>query len=133
VIYLDTSALVKLVFEEKESSALTDWIAERAEEPKVSSDVSIVELLRTCQRIDKSSVITATLLLEGIDLLPVQRSIIERAASVGPNELRSLDAIHLASALTIKTHLTAFVAYDTRLCAAALEAGMTVQSPNDQY
>ena len=129
MIYLDTSALVKLVFEEDESSALAQWVAERVEVPKISSDVSIVELLRTCRRIDEVAVGTANLLLGGIDLLPVDRAVIEQAAIVTPNELRNLDAIHLASALSIKAHLSAFVAYDSRLCSAALQAGMTVESP----
>jgi predicted nucleic acid-binding protein len=65
----------------------------------------------------------------GIDLLPVDRAVIEQAATVTPNELRSPDAIHLASALSIKAHLTAFIAYDSRLCSAALQAGMTVELP----
>ena len=129
MIYLDTSALLKLVFEEDESSALAEWIAERVETPKISSDVSITERLRTCRRIDEAAVGTANLLLSGIDLLPVDRSVIEQATTVTPNELRSLDAIHLASALSVKAHLIAFVAYDSRLCSAALQAGMMVESP----
>ena len=129
MIYLDTSALLQLVFEEDESSALAEWIAERVETPKISSDVSITELLRTCRRIDEAAVGTANLLLSGIDLLPVDRSVIEQATTVTPNELRSLDAIHLASALSVKAHLIAFVAYDSRLCSAALQAGMMVESP----
>lgn len=129
MIYLDTSALVKLVFEEDESAALAEWVAERVEVPKISSDVSIVELLRTCRRIDEAAVGAASLLFGGIDLLPVDRSVIDQAATVTPNELRSLDAIHLASALSVKAHLTAFVAYDSRLCSAALQAGLKVESP----
>jgi len=129
MIYVDTSPLVKLVFEEDESSALAQWVAERVEVPKISSDVSMVEPLRTCRRIDEAAVGTANLLLGGIDLLPVDRAVIEQAATVTPNELRSPDAIHLASALSIKAHLTASIAYDSRLCSAALQAGMTVESP----
>jgi predicted nucleic acid-binding protein len=130
VIYLDTSALVKLIFEEDESMALAKWIADRSEVPKISSDLSIVELLRTCCRVDEGATDTALRLLAGLDLLPLDRLIIDRAANVGPTELRSLDAIHLASALSIKDHLTSFVAYDHRLCAAALSAGITVESPD---
>ncbi|MGO9558986.1 MAG: type II toxin-antitoxin system VapC family toxin [Acidimicrobiales bacterium] len=129
MIYLDTSALVKLVFEEDESAALAEWITERVELPKISSELSTIELLRTCRRIDEGSVVAAVSLLAGIDLLAIDRSIVEQAAMVTPNELRSLDAIHLASALSVKAHLTAFVVYDNRLRSAALQAGIGVESP----
>jgi predicted nucleic acid-binding protein len=129
VIYCDTSALVKLVFEETESSALVEWLAVRQDVPKVSSDLSIVELLRTCRRVDDASVDGANQLLGGIDLIPMDRAIVERAASLGPSELRSLDAIHLASALSVKTNLTALIAYDIRLCSAAMQEGIEVVSP----
>jgi len=129
VIYFDTSALVKLVFEEAESTALAEWLSVRAEVPKISSDLSTVELLRTCRRIDEDAIEDATLLLGGIDLLPMDRGIVEKAATLVPDELRSLDAIHLASALSVKDDLTALVAYDGRLCSAAAEAGIEVVSP----
>jgi predicted nucleic acid-binding protein len=129
VIYFDTSALVKLVFDETESAALAEWLTLRADVPKVSSDLSTIELLRTCRRVDEGAVEGAVLLLGGIDLLPIDRAIVEKAATLLPTELRSLDAIHLASALSVKTNLTALVAYDVRLCAAAAEAGIEVVSP----
>lgn len=129
MIYLDTSALVKLVFEEDESAALAEWITQRAELPKISSELSTIELLRTCRRIDEGAIGSATSLLAGLDLLAIDRSIVEQASTVTPNELRSLDSIHLASALSVNAHLTAFVAYDSRLCSAALHAGIRVESP----
>lgn len=129
MIYFDTSALVKLVFDETESAALAEWLTVRADIPKVSSDLSIVELLRTCRRVDEGAVEGANLLLGGIDFLPMDRVIVEKAATLIPSELRSLDAIHLASALSVKANLTAFVAYDVRLCSAAAEAGIEVMSP----
>lgn len=82
MIYFDTSALVKLVFEEAESSALAAWLTERADVRKISSDLSMVELLRTCRRIDEEAVRDAALLLGGIDLLTIDRPIVERAATV---------------------------------------------------
>jgi predicted nucleic acid-binding protein len=128
VIYFDTSALVKLVFEETESAALAKWLSVREDVPKISSDLSTVELLRTCRRVDDAAVEAANLLLGGIDLLPMDRAIVEKAASLVPPELRSLDAIHLAIALSVKANLTALVAYDVRLCSAAAEAGIEVVS-----
>jgi predicted nucleic acid-binding protein len=68
-------------------------------------------------------------LLGGIDLLPVSRAIVEQAAALVPTDLRSLDAIHLASALSVKADLTALIAYDSRLCSAATESGIEVLSP----
>ncbi len=129
MIYFDTSALVKLVFDEAESAALVEWLTLRADVPKVSSDLSTIELLRTCRRVDEGAVEGANLLLGGIDLLPMDRAIVEKAASLVPTELRSLDAIHLASALSVKASLTALVAYDVRLCSAAADAGIEVVSP----
>jgi len=129
VIYFDTSALAKLVFDETESAALAEWLTVRAGVPKVSSDLSTIELLRTCRRVDEGAVEGAVLLLGGIDLLPMDRAIVEKAATLVPTELRSLDAIHLASALSVKANLTALVAYDVRLCSAAAEAGIEVVSP----
>jgi predicted nucleic acid-binding protein len=129
VIYFDTSALVKLVFDETESAALAEWLTVRADVPKVSSDLSTIELLRTCRRVDEDAVEGANLLLGGIDLLPMDRAIVEKAATLVPTELRSLDAIHLASALSVKANLTALVAYDVRLCTAAAQAGIEVVSP----
>ena len=129
MIYFDTSALVKLVFDETESAALVEWLTHRADIPKVSSDLSTIELLRTCRRVDENAVEDANLLLGGIDLLPMDRAIVEKAASLVPTDLRSLDAIHLASALSVKTNLTVLVAYDARLCLAASEAGIEVVSP----
>jgi uncharacterized protein len=129
VIYFDTSALVKLVFDESESAALAEWLTGMADTPKVSSDLSTIELLRTCRRVDEDAVEGANLLLRGIDLLPIDRAIVEKAATLVPSELRSLDAIHLASALSVKANLTALVAYDIRLCTAAAEVGIEVVSP----
>lgn len=129
MIYIDTSALVKLLFEEPESLALADWLTSRADVPKVSSDLSTVELLRTCQRIGDGALDDARRLLGGIDLLPIDHVVVEQAAVIFPRELRSLDAIHLASAMSLRTELSDFVAYDSRLCSAATAAGLLVVSP----
>ena len=129
MIYIDTSALVKLLFDEPESIALTNWLSLKTDVPKVSSDLSTVELLRTCQRINESLVDDARRLLAGVDLMPIDHVVVEQAATIVPHELRSLDAIHLASALSLKEDLTDFVAYDARLCSAAARAGLLVVSP----
>jgi len=129
VIYLDSSALVKLVFEEPESDALANWLAERQDLPKVSSELSSIEVLRACRRVDDGAVMAARQLLAGLDLFPMTGNIIEQAAVVGPGELRSLDAIHVATAMTVAASSSVFVAYDIRLSAAAQEAGLEVAAP----
>ncbi len=129
MIYLDTSALVKLVFEEPESEALARWLAERSNVSKISSELSTIELLRVCRRRDKNTVTVARQLLAGIDLLSITSDIVEQAALIDPAMLRSLDAIHLASALSLSGDLTVFVAYDTRLSTAATDAGIKVATP----
>lgn len=129
MIYIDTSALVKLLFEESESSALSDWLTLKSTIPKISSHLSTVELLRTCKRIDDSLVDQARRLLDGVDLVPIDHVIVEQAAILTPRQLHSLDAIHLASALSLNEDLTDFVAYDVRLCSAASMVGLPVVSP----
>jgi predicted nucleic acid-binding protein len=129
VIYLDTSALVKLVFEEPESNALVEWLDARDDLPKVSSELSVTELMRACRRYDAAALAQAQELLSGLDLLPIARDVVDAASLIDPVELRSLDAVHLASALSIKDGLTSFVAYDAKLKAAAVEAGLEVASP----
>jgi predicted nucleic acid-binding protein len=129
VIYLDSSALVKLVFEEAESDALAQWLADRQAMPKFSSELTTIELVRTCRRRDADAVVGARQVLAGLDLIPLTADLVESASSIGPPDLRSLDAIHLSSALLISEDVTAFVAYDVRLKTAALAAGLEVVAP----
>lgn len=74
MIYFDTSALVKLVFDEAESAALAEWLTLRTDLPKITSDLATIELLRTCRRVDEYTVEAANLLLGGIDLLLMDRA-----------------------------------------------------------
>ena len=129
MIYLDSSALLKLVHEEHESTALTRWLWDRRDTPAISSQLAKVEVLRACRRIDASALPAALALLAGLDLVPLSTDIIDAAAAIGTPELRSLDAIHLASALAVGPDVAAFVAYDRRLAAAAAGAGLDVAAP----
>ncbi|BAU31613.1 type II toxin-antitoxin system VapC family toxin [Microcella alkaliphila] len=126
MLYLDTSAVVKLLIAENESLALRDYIGDRE---WVSSALLRTELIRALARVDPSVVPRALDLLERPGLLTVGTRVLDTAARLSPPSLRSLDAIHLASAQELRDELTAFVAYDDRLLAAASSLGMRTASP----
>ena len=129
MIYLDSSALLKLLFEEPESAALARWLAERTGTPAVSSELARVEVLRASRRLNPVALPAARSLLAQLDLIPLTSALLAEAAEVGDPLLRPLDALHLASALSIQTELSAFVAYDHRLAAAAVDAGLEPVRP----
>jgi hypothetical protein len=130
VIALDSSALVKLVVDEPESAALETWLSGRAPLSVAASDLVRVEVIRAVARADPAGVPRARTLLAGVDLVPVSRDLLETAADLGPPSLRSLDAVHLATALGLGSALDAFVVYDERLARAATEAGLPVVAPS---
>lgn len=130
MIYFDTSALAKLLVREAETDAIVAWLSDRMDIPQVTSALTRVELIRLARRRDIPGLPDrARYVLDGVDSLPISAPVIEAAATVGEPALRSLDAIHLASAQQISEHLTAFVAYDRRLIAAAQSLGISVVSP----
>lgn len=129
MIYADSSALLKLVFDEQESAALEAWLTKHATGPLISSELARIEVVRASRRLDPAAVADARALLAQVDLVPLTRDVLDRAADVGDASLRSLDALHLASALSVQRHLTALVAYDERLASAARDAGLTVAQP----
>lgn len=130
MIYLDSSALLKLLFEESESAALAQWISERSSTPMVSSELARVEVVRAARRLDAKVVPAARALMSQLDLIPLNTGLLDEAADVGELLLRTLDAIHLASALSVRDDLTAFVAYGNRLIAAAETAGIESIRPS---
>lgn len=129
MIYLDSSALLKLIFAEAESAALAGWLGSGSTVGLVSSDLARIEVLRGCRRIDPGTLPAARSLLAGIDLIPISGGVVDHAAESEGRLLRSLDAIHLASAVGVRVALKTFVTYDHRLSAAAVAAGFTVAAP----
>lgn len=129
MIYLDSSALLKLLHDEPESVALADWLSAHQGTPVVSSELAKVEVVRASRRINPATLTAAVALLAGLDLVPLSGAVIDEAAAIGATTLRSLDALHLASALLIQAQLTAFVAYDHRLAEAASTAGLELFAP----
>lgn len=128
MIYFDTSALAKLVVDEPESTSLEHWLLLN-DNRLVTSVIGRVELLRMCRRTHPATTATARTLLSDMQLVPLTRQVTELAEEIGPPMLRSLDALHLASAVVLGDALTAFVAYDKRLRDATALAGLPVMSP----
>jgi uncharacterized protein len=129
MIYLDSSALLKLLVEEKESSALASWLSKRPNTPKISSELAKLEVVRAARRLGAAVVPAARALVSQLDLIPLSGGLINEAADAGGPMMRSLDAIHLVSALSISAELTAFVAYDHRLVTAARAAKLHLRRP----
>ncbi len=127
-VYVDASALVKLVIQEPESDALRALLASAGR--LVASRVAVVEVLRAVRRhTERDAAAQAAVVLEGLLLIESDREIADAAASLQPASLRSLDAIHLASAIALGDELDALVTYDARLADAAGESGVTVIAP----
>ena len=128
MIYLDSSAIVKLIVREPESAALKQRLASTGE--WISSALARVEVLRTLRRrnLTEEAVRNAERMLSRMALVPLDDRVLSAAAEVGPGSLRSLDALHLATALSV-FGLDSFVTYDQRLFAAASAAGLRAMAP----
>jgi predicted nucleic acid-binding protein len=126
--YLDTSALVKLVAAEPETRALEHDVVER--EGLLSSRLAATELRRAAAR-SKSRAAASQVdeLLESVYLMDITPAILESAGELKPVELRTLDAIHLASALSVASGPIDFITYDERQAAAARRHGLSVIAP----
>ena len=134
MIYLDSAAVVKLVHAEAESQALRDWLDERAETGWISSALVEIESFRALARYAPEAITRLHLVLDQIDILDISPRVrilaqTVLARTVRPVTVRSLDAIHLGTALDIRSILTSFVTYDKRLLDAAAAAGLPTSSP----
>ncbi len=125
VLYLDASALVRLGALETGSSAMVEQA--NAANQLVTSVVGTVELARALSRAGLPGV--AEGILARCTIVGVDESIAERATRLMPSTLRTLDAVHLATALEFASEIDTFVTYDCRQAAAATDAGLMVESP----
>lgn len=125
--YVDTSAFVKLVLGEEEAAALrtelTTW------EGAVASRLLRTEAIRACARYGQTFADLAREALNAVALLPLDDDVLDAAAAVEPGGLRTLDALHLATALSVGDDVGAMLVYDARLASAAEQAGLRVLSP----
>jgi predicted nucleic acid-binding protein len=128
LLYLDASALVKLTVAEPETPALLEFLARWPH--RVSSALARVEVLRALRRIGAGPAVRrrATRVLARVALIRIDDPVLAAAARTGPRELRTLDAIHLATARSLDP-LAGIVTYDARLARAASRARCRVWSP----
>jgi hypothetical protein len=129
MIYLDSAAVVKLVHAEAKSPALRAWLDERAETGWASSVLAEIESFRAVARYAPEAATRLPPVLDQIDLIDLSPRIRILAQTVRPVTVRSLDAIHLGTALSIRHNLLSFVTYDKRLLDAAITAGLPADSP----
>lgn len=128
IAYIDSSALLKLVAREPETSALENDVAGR--EGLVSSRLAVLECRRAARRVPHAPILQRVDdLLEAVYLLDLSPAILEQAVAFDPPALRSLDAIHLATALSIGDTALDVITYDARLAEAGRAAGLTVVQP----
>jgi predicted nucleic acid-binding protein len=126
--YLDSSALVKLAVREPESDALRRYLRRRR--PLLSSALARTEVLRALLPGGEPAVAAGRRVLERVDLVRVNDRILNLAGSLLPVELRSLDAIHLATARRLGAELSEIVSYDERMVAAARAMGLKTVTPS---
>jgi predicted nucleic acid-binding protein len=125
--YVDSSAIVKLAVREPESDALRKHLRRRR--PLISSGLARTEVLRALRPGGENSLIAGRRVLARIDLVRVNDRMLNLAGSLLPEELRSLDAIHLATAGSLGVDLGEIVTYDERMAAAAHAMGYKVSAP----
>jgi uncharacterized protein len=127
-IYLDASALLKLIFEEPETPALETFLS--GWPTRTSSAIARIEVLRISRRLrDEMVTRHARDVIDAVDLIAPDARVFVEATELAPLSLRSLDAIHLATALSLQPDLAGMVVYDRRLSDAARAAGLTVWAP----
>ena len=128
MIYLDSSALLKLVIAEKESRALLSFI-ERGPSEVVSCTLVRTEVLRATRPHGAAALERARGLLQTLGLVQLGDALLDAAGMLDPLKMRSLDAIHLAAASLIAPELMALVTYDKRMAEGAALLGFPVVSP----
>lgn len=126
-VYLDSSAIVKLAVREPESDALRAYL--RSRRPWVSSAMARTEVLRALLVGGEEAVAAGRRVLARCDLVRVNDRVLNVAGTIEPPELRSLDAVHLATAERLRDEISEIVVYDERLAAVGLQRGFRVSAP----
>lgn len=126
MLYLDSSAIVKLVVREPETAELVRAL--QADSEVVSSHIAWTEVVIATRRAGRSTP-RAERILDGIALVPIDDAILREAATLGPKDLRTLDAIHLATAISLRPDIQTVITYDVRQAQAAFALGLAVWTP----
>lgn len=126
MIYLDSSAIVKLVVREAESDALLGFLRGRAQ--RASCGLARVEVARAVASRGRSAVERARGIVATLDLIALDDALLDAAGDLA-GDLRSLDAIHVSAARSLGTDLECIVTYDGRMSAAATTIGLGVAAP----
>lgn len=129
LLYLDTSAFVKLVNSEPETPALRRHLRQRSAE-LVSAVLLRTEALRTAQAQSAARVGSMRIALRQVAFIDLDRPLFDAAGTIQPPDVRSLDAVHLVAALSLGDDLDELITYDTRMAAAATSHGLVVSSPS---
>jgi len=128
-LYLDASAFVKVVVSEPQSRALRSFLSRR-DERRVSSALLRTEALRAVRHLGSEALQRTRAALRHVDLISIDDRILDAAGMLDPDVLRTLDAVHLATALAMGSDLSAVVTYDRRMIAAAERLGVATESPS---
>ena len=127
-LYLDSSAFVKLAVEEPETAVLRGFLANR-EHRRVSSALLRTEALRAVRHLGAEALATVREGLRRVDLVGIDDRILDTAGTLEPRVLRTLDAIHVATAMALGDDLEAIVTYDERMVEAARLLGLSTVTP----
>jgi predicted nucleic acid-binding protein len=127
-LYLDSSAFVKVVVRERGSSALRSFLA-TSDARRVSSALLRAEALRAVRHLGPDALAAVREGVRRIDLVGIDDRILDVAGTLPPGVTRTLDAIHLATALAVGDDLDAIVTYDDRMIEAARLVGLATVTP----
>jgi len=129
-IYLDSSALVKLIHVEQESRALRRYLRRYRDDSYVTSALSRVEVVRAVLGGGSEAIQLARDQLSRLDQIALDATALDEAATLSPDtRLRSLDAVHLAAARIVGSELRSLITYDLRMAEAARRLGLLVEVP----
>ena len=126
MLYLDSSAIVKLVVHEPETGDLV--LAVQADPEIVASGLAWTEVMIAVRRAGRSTA-RAERVLDGVAFIPIDDAILHEAAALGPKDLRTLDAIHVATALSLRPDVETMITYDVRQALVASALGIVVAMP----